>query len=198
MEFCNRYIENRDRGDKTYRTYGTNRTWDQMVQAARSGKQNIAEGSQDSGTSSKIEIKLIGVARGSLEELKADYEDFLRQKGLKFWGKDDPKAREIRALAYIEDKTYKTYKTYMSDPETAANCAICVISQANFLLDRQLKALEGKFLEEGGFTERMRKTRQDQRKMQADRWGTFEQQLSPEEFRKKLEEELKDFDPDDQ
>ena len=187
-EFCRRYIDKRSR------------THDQMVQAARSGKQNIAEGSQDSGTSSKIEIKLVGVARGSLEELKADYKDFLRHNNLKLWEKDDPRAREIRQLAYVENKSYETYSSYIENPESAANCAITIINQANYLLDRQLKALEGKFLKEGGFTERMNKTRRDRRKIQADRWGVFnkDQQLSPEEFAKKLEEELKDFNPEEE
>ena len=156
VEFCNRYVSK------------YSRTVDQMVQAARSGKQNIAEGSQSSGTSQKTEIKLVNVARASFEELKADYEDFLRQKGLKQWGKDDSQARETRALAYKSNKTYTTYMTYMSDPETAANCAICVINQANYLLDRQIASLEKKFLEKGGFTERMYRTRQEQRKRQAD------------------------------
>jgi len=146
VEFCEKYID---------RTYGANRTYDQMVQAARSGKQNIAEGSMDSGTSKKIELKLIGIARGSLEELLLDYEDFLRQRGLRKWNKNDLRVLEIRKLAYAENRSYRTYGTYMSNPETAANCAICLVNQANFLLDKQLKSLEGQFLKEGGFTERL-------------------------------------------
>src|SRR3989344_6489932 len=94
--FCEKFVY---RSDKSYRTY------DQMVQAARSGKQNIAEGSQVSGTSKKTELKLISVARGSLEELLVDYEDFLRTKKLPLWGKDDPKVRAIRALAYRSDRS---------------------------------------------------------------------------------------------
>ena len=85
--FCDRFINRRSR------------THDQMVQAARSGKQNIAEGSMASGTSKKTELKLVGVARASLEELLVDFKDFLRQKGLPLWGKDHPKAREVRGLA---------------------------------------------------------------------------------------------------
>ena len=151
VEFC-----------KTYMTYKTNtsyRTVDQMVQAARSGRQNIAEGSQASGTSKKTEIKLVGVARASLEELLTDYEDFLRQRSFPLWEKEDPRARSLRALAYKSNTTYTTYKTYLSDPEQAANCLLTLIHQANYLLDRQLQALEKAFLENGGFTENLFKTR---------------------------------------
>ncbi len=144
-EFCKRYM--------TYKTNKSYRTYDQMVQAARSGRQNIAEGCQASGTSKKTELKLIGVARASLEELLLDFEDFLRQNSLPFWNKDSPNSRQIRELAYRTDKTIETYRTYLEKPETAANCLICLIHQANFLLDRQLKALGKSFLEEGGFTE---------------------------------------------
>ena len=96
--FCDRLIDRRSR------------THDQMVQAARSGKQNIAEGSMASGTSKKTEIKLIGVARASLEELLLDFQDYLRQHGLPLWGKDHAKAKEIRALAYRSNRSYTTYK----------------------------------------------------------------------------------------
>jgi len=147
VEFCNRYM--------TYRTNKSPRTYDQMVQAARSGKQNIAEASQASGTSKKTELKLVNVARASLEELLLDYEDFLRQNNLPVWSKDYPKAHEIRALAYRSDKSYKTYMSYLESPESAANCLICLIHQTNFLLDRQLEALSKEFLEKGGFTERL-------------------------------------------
>jgi restriction system protein len=151
--FCGRFIEKRSR------------TNDQMVQAARSGKQNIAEGSMASGTSKKTELKLIGVARASLEELLRDFEDFLRQKGLPLWPKEHAKAKEVRALAWKENRSYSTYKTYFesSDAETAANAAICVIHQANYLLDQQLRALEKGFLEEGGFTERLYRVRSQAR-----------------------------------
>ncbi len=137
----------------------------QMVQAARSGKQNIAEGSMASGTSKKTELKLIGVARASLEELLLDFQDYLRQKGLSLWPKDHAKAKEVRALAYKSNRSYSTYKTYFenTDAEIAANAAICVIHQANFLLDQQLRALEKGFLEEGGFTERLYRVRSQAR-----------------------------------
>ena len=151
--FCDRFIDRRSR------------THDQMVQAARSGKQNIAEGSMASGTSKKTEIKLIGVARASLEELLLDFQDFLRLKGLPLWSKDHAQAQEVRKLAYASDRSYTTYKTYFeSSPETAANAAICLIHQTNYLLDQQLRALEKQFLKEGGFTERLYRTRLKVRK----------------------------------
>jgi four helix bundle suffix protein len=151
--FCDRFIDRRSR------------THDQMVQAARSGKQNIAEGSIASGTSQKTEIKLIGVARASLEELLLDFQDYLRQKGLSLWGKEHAKAKEIRALAYRSNRSYATYKTYFEEqePEIAANAAICLIHQTNYLLDQQLRALEKEFLKEGGFTEKLYRARSQAR-----------------------------------
>jgi len=152
--FCNRLIDRRSR------------THDQMVQAARSGKQNIAEGSMASGTSRKTELKLVGVARASLEELLLDYEDFLRQKGLALWGKDNATTKEIRQLAYRTDRSYETYKTYIEeqDPGIAANTLVCLIHQTNYLLDQQLRQLEARFLKEGGFTERLYQKRRESRK----------------------------------
>ena len=152
--FCNRFISIRSR------------THDQMVQAARSGKQNIAEGCMASGTSKKTELKLIGVARASLEELLVDYQDYLRQHNLPLWGKEHMKAKEVRGLCYRKNRSYMTYKSYVenSPPETAANTLICVIHQTNYLLDQQLRALEKEFLEEGGFTERLYRTRSQRRK----------------------------------
>jgi len=147
--FCDRFISKRSR------------THDQMVQAARSGKQNIAEGCMASGTSKKTELKLVGVARASLEELLLDFQDYLRQHNLPLWGKDHPKAKEVRGLCYRKNRSYTTYRPYIegSSPETAANTLVCVIHQTNYLLDQQLRALEKGFLEEGGFTERLYKAR---------------------------------------
>lgn len=149
--FCKRFID------------PWSRTIDQMVQAARSGKQNIAEGSMASGISKKTEIKLVGVARASLEELLLDYQDFLRQKGLLLWSKEHPKVQEIRKIAYLENRSYMTYKTYIedSDEETAVNTMVCLIHQTNYLLDQQLRQLEKQFIEQGGITERMYKARQN-------------------------------------
>jgi len=151
--FCNRYINIRSR------------THDQMWQSARSGKQNIAEGSQVSGTSKKSELKLVGVARGSLEELKKDYHDYLRTHKLSIWDKNDSRALEVRRLAYAENRSYKTYESYFEGDsvEVAANALLCVIHQACYLLDRQLAALDAAFLENGGFTERLYTLRQDRR-----------------------------------
>jgi four helix bundle suffix protein len=147
--FCDRWIGRRSR------------THDQMVQAARSGKQNIAEGSMASGTSKKFELKLVGVARASLEELLLDYQDFLRQRKLPLWGKDHPKAQQIRKLAFKNNRSYTTYRTYIENyPEAAANTLICLIHQTNFLLDQQLRQLEKQFLEQGGFTEKLYRARQ--------------------------------------
>jgi four helix bundle suffix protein len=151
--FCDRFINRRSR------------THDQMVQAARSGKQNIAEGSMASGTSKKTELKLIGVARASLEELLLDFQDFLRQRNLPVWPKEHPKAKEIRALVYRSDRSYKTYKIYFEEKEIeiAANAAICLIHQTNYLLDQQLRSLEKEFLKEGGFTEKLYRVRSQAR-----------------------------------
>ncbi len=135
------------------------RTRDQMVQAARSGRQNIAEGSQASATSKKTEIKLVGVARASLEELLLDFEDFLRQNHLTLWPKDSQQAKSVRALAYKSNRSYKTYKSYLEVPETAANCIICLIHQANYLLDHQLQSIEQEFIKKGGYTENLFKQR---------------------------------------
>lgn len=160
--FCGRFVEKRSR------------THDQMVQAARSGAQNIAEGSMASATSKKTELKLTGVARASLEELLLDYEDFLRQRGLRIWGKNSPEALEVRRR-YQPDKSGKSDgsdRSDTSDPyniagataEAAANTLICLINQASFLLGRQLQKLEREFLEKGGFTERLYRERQKERR----------------------------------
>jgi restriction system protein len=153
VKFCDRFINKRSR------------TIDQMVQAARSGKQNIAEGSMASGTSKKTELKLVGVARASLEELLIDYKDYIRQHDLKLCGKDDSEAIKIRRLGSQENRSYRTYVTYIEEKsdEVAANTMVCVINQANYLLDQQLRQLEQSFLHEGGITERLYKVRKELR-----------------------------------
>ncbi|EKE11730.1 MAG: hypothetical protein ACD_15C00032G0009 [uncultured bacterium] len=153
VEFCNKFLPK-----------NSYRMCDQMVQAARSGRQNIAEGSQAAGTSKKTEIKLTNVARASLEELLIDYEDFLRQRSLKLWTKESQEAKTVRNLAYAGDRSYITYKTYLENSENAANTLICLIHQANYLLDQQLKKLSQDFLQNGGFTERLYNKRQDYKK----------------------------------
>ena len=114
-----------------------------------------------SGTSKKTELKLIGVARASLEELLLDFQDYLRQKRLSLWGKDHPKARQVRGLCYKKDRSYSTYEPYIeeSSPEIAANTLICIVHQTNYLLDQQLRSLEKEFLNEGGFTEKLYRAR---------------------------------------
>lgn len=153
VKFCDKFIDRRSR------------THDQMVQAARSGKQNIAEGSMASGTSKKTELKLVGVARASLEELLLDYEDFLRQRKLAVWQKNQPVAQAVRKLAYSENRSYMTYRSYVEEgsPEVAANTLICLIHQTNYLLDQLLRQLEQQFLKEGGFTEKLYRVRTNTR-----------------------------------
>ena len=156
VKFCNRFIDPKSR------------THDQMVQAARSGNKNISEGSQVSGTSKKSELKLVGIARGSLEELLGDYQDFLRHRNLREWGKDHPTSKVVRKLAYAQNRSYKTYSSYIekAPPEVAANTMLCLIHQTNYLLGQQLRQLERAFLEEGGFTERLYETRSRARQRQ--------------------------------
>ena len=154
--FCNKYIDKRSR------------THDQMVQAARSGKQNIAEGSMVSGVSKETEIKLMGVARASLEELLNDYKDFLRVRGLPLWDKNDKRVLEIRAIGRRENKSYKSYTNYLNSPslEVVVNTIICLIHQTNYLLDQQIRKLEELFIKEGGIRERMLKARLNERNKQ--------------------------------
>ena len=174
VRFCDRFIDRRSR------------THDQMVQAARSGVQNIAEGSQASGTSRKMEIKLTNVARASLEELRLDYADFLRQRGLPQWQPDDPRRAELiaRRCATADDvaiwvgKKLKEEQSGRSGPcgqngrqdsstpstlsiasSLAANAVLVLIAVASSLLDRQIAAQAAAFEKEGGFTERLYRTR---------------------------------------
>jgi len=148
VEFCKKFVDYKSR------------TNDQMVQAARSGRQNIAEGSRASGTPKKTELKLTNVARASLEELLLDYEDFLRQRGLKIWAKDFPEAKKVRNLCY-GNPSYQSYVPYLNSSESAANAIICVIHQANYLLDKQLEKLSSEFVEQGGFNERIYQKRSE-------------------------------------
>lgn len=180
VRFCDRYIEKRSR------------THDQMVQAARSGVQNIAEGSKASGTSKKMELKLTNVARASLEELKLDYEDYLRHRGLALWPEDDPRrtalvARRCATADAVADwvreqhgpdgkngpdgppkrsaPSMKSMPSIRSTyPEIAANAALVLIGVACALLDRQIEAQAAAFTEEGGFTERLHRIRTERKK----------------------------------
>ncbi|KKP86132.1 MAG: hypothetical protein UR89_C0032G0015 [Candidatus Roizmanbacteria bacterium GW2011_GWA2_35_8] len=138
------------------------RTKDQMEQSARSGKQNIAEGYLQKSIESKI--KLVGVARGSLEELLNDYQDYLRQHNLRLWSKDSLEAKKVRFLVYNRYNSYKNYKDYISPAESAANVMVCLINQTNQLLDQKLRWLEEQFVKEGGFRENLFRKRMEYRK----------------------------------
>jgi len=177
--FCDRFVDKRSR------------THDQMVQAARSGRQNIAEGSRAAATSSQTELRLVNVARASLDELLLDYEDFLRQRGKRQWKKDDPEAREVRAVGWQTIQTdqtdrsdptdhWKSYARWLAhaDPTVIANTVLCLIHQANYLLDQQIAGLEREFVQEGGYTEKLaaarlaeRRRQKEDRSDQSDRTG---------------------------
>ncbi len=174
------------------------RTVDQMVQAARSGKQNIIEGSMASGTSKETELKLTNVARASLEELLEDYRDFLRTRQAAEWEKNSKEALFVRGLAtgriqlngdgtkatkatdgrggnmsHASRKSPVTYDTFRQfenrSAEVRANVIICLIHQTNYLLDQQIRRLESDFLKEGGLRERMTRARIESRKEQRGR-----------------------------
>lgn len=150
VEFCNRWVSSL-------------RTRSQMEQAARSGKQNIAEGYLEK--SLKSYIYLLGVAYASLGELLEDYGDFLRQKGLKLWGKEDERVREFRGLGIeLSSPNSPNTLTLPKGQEEAANLLITLIHQAQFLLSRQMTALEEKFVKEGGYTENLFRRRLEERR----------------------------------
>jgi four helix bundle suffix protein len=149
FRFAHRYLS---KGDRTV---------DQMIQSARSGKQNILEGSKAAQTSKEMEIKLTNVARASLEELLADYRDFLRVRDHVLWEKDSKEAGFVRRLGRKTPQTYELYREFVETrpPEIIANIAICLLHQTNYLLDRQLRTLEKEFVEQGGLRERMTRVR---------------------------------------
>jgi len=157
VEFCEKFL----------REIRFRRTCEQMVQAARSGKQNIVEGVGQSQTSKKGEIKLLGVAEASLEELISDYEDFLRQRKLEIWPKTDLRILKFRKLGIklshlsnLSDLGYLKEKLVLpSGGEEAANLLLTFCHMATFLLSRQIKTAEEKFIKEGGYTENLFKKR---------------------------------------
>ncbi len=143
-----------------------NRLADQMFQAARSGRQNIAEGSAASTTSRETELHLANVAKASLQELLLDYEDFLRERGLARWAPEDARAQAVREKCRaIADPTY--YRALAKDPrrsaEAVANIAITLIHQTDYLLARQIGRLKQDFLEHGGIREEMSRARRERR-----------------------------------
>jgi len=153
------------------------RTIDQMIQSARSGKQNILEGSKAALTSKETEIKLTNVGRASLEELLADYRDFLRVRDHAIWDKDSKEALFVRRFGRKTPHTFELYREFVDTrpPEVIANIAICLIHQTNYLLDQQLRRLEKDFLEQGGLRERMFKARLASRngnKRSNEKYGT--------------------------
>jgi four helix bundle suffix protein len=141
------------------------RTVDQMIQAARSGKKNILEGSKAALTSKETEIKLTSVGRASLEELLDDYRDYLRVREHREWDKNSKEALYVRGIGRKVPQTYELYRQFVETrpPEVIANIAICLIHQANYLIDQQLRRLEQDFLKEGGLRERMTRARLDYR-----------------------------------
>src|ERR1039457_7107862 len=155
VSFCDRFVDKRSR------------THDQMVQAARSGGKNIAEGSRGAAQTSQTELRLVNMARASLEELLLDYEDYLRQHGKRQWTKDDLEAREVRAVGQQDQtnptdqadpgKHWKIYARWLehADPAVVANTLLCLIHQTNYLLDQQISALERDFVQEGGYSEQL-------------------------------------------
>jgi restriction system protein len=145
--FCERYIRK------------NSRTFDQMIQAARSGKQNITEGSLS--RSVKSNLKLISVARSSYGELLEDFHDFLRQENIRIWDKKNPRILSMRQLGpfYKTYKTYETHKSYLFHPETFANLMLNLCFKQGYLLDKLLQALKEKFIREGGFRENLFKER---------------------------------------
>jgi four helix bundle suffix protein len=151
--FCRRFLKAGDR------------TIDQMVQAARSGKQNIIEGSVAAAVSKETEIKLTGVARASLEELLEDYRDFLRVRKLPMWAKDSRPALAVRRIGAAADESYSSYESYFESRSagTVANIVICLIHQCNYLLDKQLAQLTADFAGHGGLRERMYRARVEAR-----------------------------------
>lgn len=156
VKFCERFIDK------------YSRTCDQMVQAARSGKQNILEGSQASGTSKEMELKLTNVARASLEELLEDYRDYLRTVRQPLWAKDSKEALFVRKRGSVANVSYETFREFMETRpgHVVANIQICLIHQTNFLLDQQIRRLEQDFLKEGGLRERMTRARLNYRARQ--------------------------------
>jgi four helix bundle suffix protein len=169
VSFCERFVDKRSR------------THDQMVQAARCGGKNIAEGSRAAATTSQTELRLVNVARASLEELLLDYEDYLRQHRHRQWDKDDPEALAVRAVGKQHqtdqvDQTdwsdpiehWKAYAAWLEHADSAvvANTLICLIHQTNYLLDQQISALERDFVQEGGYSEQLAAARIAERQKQ--------------------------------
>jgi len=158
VEFCKKYLDH----------FRDKRTIEQMIQAARSGKQNIVEGSLEK--SLKMNIKLTGVSRGSFGELLEDYKDFLRTRNLPIWSKDDYRVFEIRRIRIETNGTnlsnssnVANWSKWTNSPEKFANLMVTLLSKENYLLDRMIKSLEDKFVRVGGYSENLFKKRMKER-----------------------------------
>lgn len=167
-QFCDRFVNKRSR------------THDQMIQAGRSGKQNIVEGSLEK--SLKMNIKLTGVARGSFGELLEDYEDFLRTRGLKLWDKNDSRVMSIRRIRIDSNKSNwsneSNWSNWTNSSESFCNLMITFLNRENYLLDQLLRVLENKFINQGGYSENLFKRRLEARSKLVDPMG-FEPTTSP-------------------
>ena len=168
VEFCRRFLP----------AYG-DRTVDQMVQAARSGKQNIVEGSEDGQTSSEMEIKLMNVARGSLQELRSDYLDYLHTHHLAVWEKENPRQQRLREFCH-QHNDYADYEPLMGkmNDEEMANLALTLCHQTDKMMCSYIERLEERFVKEGGIKERMYAARTGYRQQQDDRLKALEAENS--------------------
>lgn len=168
VEFCRRFLP----------AYG-DRTVDQMVQAARSGKQNIVEGSEDGQTSSEMEIKLMNVARGSLQELRSDYLDYLHTHHLPIWEKENPRQQRLREFCH-QHNDYADYEPLMGkmNDEEMANLALTLCHQTDKMMCSYIERLEERFVKEGGIKERMYAARTGYRQQQDDRLKALEAENS--------------------
>ncbi|MBR0181679.1 MAG: four helix bundle suffix domain-containing protein [Bacteroidaceae bacterium] len=182
VEFCKRFFP--AHGDRTV---------DQMVQAARSGKQNIIEGSEDGQTSSEMEIKLLNVARGSLQELRADYQDYINTHHLSVWPKDNERQQRLRNFCHSHNdySDYETLVAKMNDEEIA-NMALTLCHQTDKMMCAYIEKLGNKFVKEGGIKERMHAARTGYRAEQDSRMKALETEnlrlkAENKELKRKLE-----------
>ncbi len=181
VEFCHRYLP----------AYG-DRTVDQMVQAARSGKQNIVEGSEDGQTSSEMEIKLLNAARGSLQELRADYHDYLNTRHLQTWDVNNERQQRLREFCHSHNDyvDYEPLVAKMNDEEMA-NMALTLCHQTDKMMCAYIENLEKQFVTEGGIKERMYAARTGYRQEQDAHMQALEAENQQLKKRiKELEEEL--------
>ena len=183
VEFCKRFLP--AHGDRTV---------DQMVQAARSGKQNIVEGSEDGQTSSEMEIKLMNVARGSLQELRADYHDYLNTHHLSLWDIDSERQRKLRDFCHSHNdySAYAPLVARMNDEEMA-NLLLTLCHQTDRMMCAYIEKLEKRFVTEGGIKERMHAARTGYRQEVDARLKALEEEnqrlkKENEELKKRLEE----------